>query len=44
MIKAFFEIYNWRFWWFMFIVCFPFIFGIIGNIVVLIQERRNEDE
>jgi hypothetical protein len=38
-IKEFFEIFNWRFWWFCFIAFFPLWVGIIGCIVVSIEQK-----
>ena len=38
-IKAFFEIYNWRFWWFCFIAFLPVWAGIVGCAYVGIKEK-----
>lgn len=42
MVKTFFEIFNWRFWWFLFIAFLPLWVGIIGCTYVIILEKRGE--
>lgn len=39
MLKEFFTIFNWRFWWFYFVATLPLWAGIIGCIVVGIEEK-----
>ena len=42
MIAKFFEIYNWRFWWFIFITFMPCWAGIIGCSYLMIKEKIEE--
>lgn len=41
-MKEIFEIFNWRFFWFMGVAFLPIWSGLIACVVVMVKEKANE--